>query len=167
MNEIDAKVFLQNMIIEINTQDNRSTATPFFYVIRSRVWVSAYNEGEGDRVVFVNNNDPEDQIKEESLQAAINAYREEMLEYEEDFEKTDSEIEDILSSEYSEHWENKAWEERNCFFTEKEAELHLKANYYHYSRDAHTYVKHFWRAPDVKKFFEAVGDLCGVKYERK
>jgi len=48
------------------------------------------------------------------------------------------------------------WEERGMFLTETDAKNHLKANYYHYSEDAHTYVKHSWRAPDLKKFFQAL-----------
>ena len=64
--------------------------------------------------------------------------------------------------EYSFYWEKQEWREEHCFFTEEEAEWHLKANHYHYSKDAHTYVKHFWRAPDVEKFFKSVGILCGL-----
>ena len=39
------------------------------------------------------------------------------------------------------------------FLTQKEAENHLKQNYYHYSEDAHTYAMTAWRSPDVEKLY--------------
>lgn len=37
------------------------------------------------------------------------------------------------------------------FLTQKDAEDHLKANYYHYSDDAHTYAMTAWRSNRVEK----------------
>lgn len=39
---------------------------------------------------------------------------------------------------------------------EEDAERHLRLNHYHYSKNAHTYVDHAWRAPELKQFFEAL-----------
>lgn len=39
------------------------------------------------------------------------------------------------------------------FLTQKEAQNHLKKNYYHYSEDAHTYAMTAWRAPDVEQLY--------------
>ena len=41
--------------------------------------------------------------------------------------------------------------ENTMFLTQKDAEDHLKANYYHYSEDAHTYAMTAWRSNRVEK----------------
>ena len=45
------------------------------------------------------------------------------------------------------------WIEKGMFLTEKDAKDHLRLNHYHYSSDAHTYIKHAWRASDLERFF--------------
>jgi len=69
----------------------------------------------------------------------------------------------MKEKEYEIYWEKQKWREECCFFTDSEAKAHLKANDYHYSSDAHTYVKHFWRAPQVERFFEAVITVCDLE----
>lgn len=44
--------------------------------------------------------------------------------------------------------------ENTMFLTNKEAQEHLKANYYHYSDDAHTYAMTSWRNPETEKLWE-------------
>lgn len=45
------------------------------------------------------------------------------------------------------------------FLTEKEAREHLEANYYHYSKDAHTYCMTAWRAPDVERLWKILQEV--------
>ena len=45
--------YVKEFITKMNTQDNRSTATPFYYQIRDYEWVCSYHKGEGDRVNIV------------------------------------------------------------------------------------------------------------------
>lgn len=40
------------------------------------------------------------------------------------------------------------------FLTLREAEEHLKANYYHYSTEAHTFGMHAWRSPEVAQLIK-------------
>ena len=40
------------------------------------------------------------------------------------------------------------------FLTLREAEEHLKANYYHYTTGAHTYGMHAWRSPEVAQLIK-------------
>ena len=40
------------------------------------------------------------------------------------------------------------------FLTQKDAENHLIANYYHYSDDAHTYAMTSWRSNRVEKLID-------------
>ena len=41
----------------------------------------------------------------------------------------------------------------------KEAEQHLKSNAHHYSKQAHVYCKHAWRAPKTEKLLMLLKDL--------
>ena len=167
----EAKKFVQEFITEMNGQDNRMTATPYFYVIKTAHWVSSYHDGEGDRCTLIK--DCETCACEKSEEEVFHSFRNE---YEGETEEDSAKIKDmddydlkcwLEDNEYSIYWENHMWREEGCFFTESEAENHLKSNHYHYSQDAHTYVKHFWRAPNVKKFFKSVGILCGVEFDHK
>lgn len=140
---------------KIANQDNRITAAPYFYVIRTSVEVPAY-EGCGDRVYWYSPEDPE--IRFESIEE----YIEHAKEYEcysdmdeEDKEKFNNRMEtiewDLTKVEVSD-----SWQERGMFLTETDAKRHLEANRHHYSDDAHTYVKHAWRAPELEEFFCAM-----------
>lgn len=42
------------------------------------------------------------------------------------------------------------------FLTQKAAEDHLRANYYHYSEDAHTYAMTSWRNPETKILWKII-----------
>ena len=168
MGKEEAKKFVQGFMKEINEQNNRCTATPYFYVIRTAEWVASYHEGEGDRVIVTH--DCETVATAECKDDVLVDVRKHCKEYYDDedidFEKMDDwDFESFLEDkEYSFFWEVQTWREECCFFTDTEAKAHLKANHYHYSEDAHTYVKHFWRAPGVKKFFESVAIMCDIEY---
>ena len=153
MEDID---IIKNFLQEMASQDNRLTATPFYYVIRSAIYVASYHSGEGDRDTYVNNEDSEDTLIVNSGENAIDNFREQYKDYEEFNKMDDEEIETHLEDNYTMYSETKTWEERNMFLTEKDAERHLRLNHYHYSQDAHTYIKHAWRAPDLEAFFKAL-----------
>lgn len=44
--------------------------------------------------------------------------------------------------------------EDTMFLTQKDAEDHLQANYYHYSEDAHTYAMTAWRSPRMSQLIK-------------
>ena len=150
-NEETIKKFLN----KISEQDNRSTAAPYFYVIRTKTQVAAY-DGCGE---FTEYRDPEDpECSFVSVEEYIEKKKEwsgydDMLDIEkEEFDlKMESAEYDLVSYDISYEWE-----ERGMFLTETDAKDHLKYNHYHYSEDAHTYVKHSWRAPELQEFFVAM-----------
>jgi len=126
---------------EMSKQDNRCTAWPFFYVIRTSKLVPT-EEGCGDESHTV------------------------YYSTEDDSELTPEEYDELPEDEkenYHEHAMQQVWEERGMFLTEKDAELHLKNNHYHYSSDAHTYLKHIWRAPYTERFIKALFDYFEVR----
>ena len=49
--------------------------------------------------------------------------------------------------------------EDTMFLTQKDAEDHLKANYYHYSEDAHTYAMTAWRSNRVEKLINILQSI--------
>ncbi len=175
MEKKEAIKFITEFMTEINTQDNRGTASPYFYVIRTAYWVSSYHEGEGDRITYSNKEDSEDSFSVESTEEARIKFVKLQLEECSTEEEADNlrkkykkmsdwDIEIEIERKYNNFWEDKEWREECCFFTDSEAKAHLKANHYHYSKDAHTYVKYFWRAPDIAKFFKAVAVMCDLEY---
>ncbi len=90
MTHKEALAFLKGFMHEVNTQNNRGTARPIFFVIRYR-----------------------------------------------DFDGAE-------------------WREDGLFFTDSGAKNHLKANRHRYPAEAHTYVKHIFRAPEMEKLFETL-----------
>ena len=127
------KEFLQKM----NSQDNRCTAAPYFYVIRTQVEIPSptYN---CDYTRFYWNSESYD-----NLEDIPEEYRHEAHEY----------------------GVTKGWENKGMFLTEEDAEDHLKKNHYHYSDNAHTYVSHAWRAPRLNEFFMALFDEYEIEHK--
>ena len=40
------------------------------------------------------------------------------------------------------------------FLTNRECKQHIKLNYYHYSKDAHSYAMTAWRSPEVERLYK-------------
>lgn len=134
----EIKAFLQTM----TTQDRRGTADPFFYVIRTEVEHMSPIEN-ADIIRFI---DPDNC---ECVYGSREECRKELMED----VCNDKDWVDNVVERLEEYGVSKYWEERSMFLTEADAEKHLKLNHYHYSKNAHTYVKHAWRAPELKNFF--------------
>ena len=132
--ELKIKEFLNKML----NQDNRATAFPFFYVIRTEVEDSAPLENCDETKWYWQDGTYEswDEIEK--------------------YCKKDGWTEDEIKKaklEAVQYGIKKRWEQRGMFLTETDAENHLKLNHYHYSHNAHTYVCHAWRAPELQEFF--------------
>lgn len=135
---------IETFLTKMSTQDNRATATPYFYVIHNG-YDQILPEGHGGTTKyyvdqFERSFDTEDEIKEHCGEDHV--------------------FEELKIREYS---SERKFEERHMFLTEEEADRHFKVNRYHYSHDAYVYLKHAWRAPDMEEFFNALFDEFGVK----
>lgn len=131
------KEFLTNMA----TQDNRCTAFPIYYVIKSKIKrpCAEYEEADFTRVYYGGEEyDSIDDLKE----------------YYSGGDDDDKEFlrKDILREAVEVKYKY-GWEEKQMFLTETDAENHLRSNKHHYSDDAYTYVKHAWRASELTEFF--------------
>lgn len=147
--------FLQKM----STQDNRCTAFPIYYVIRSAEWVIT-EEGYGDdRVTYVAKDDYEDVITEEEWENLPETEDDLTQEQKDSVEQADQ----MTQEDYKPFYEKKIWREHRMFLTETDAEWHLKAQAHHYSSDAHTYVKCAADAPELREFLLALFKHFGVE----
>ena len=140
----DIKKFLQQM----KDQDNRSTAFPYFYVIRTEKEVDC-NVDNADETKVYWQGDTYDSM-------------EEVEKYCQEAEYSEEETRDALR-EATEYGVRKVWQKKGMFLTETDAENHLKRNHYHYSSNAHTYVDHAWRAPELEGFFKNLFEYFEVK----
>lgn len=138
---------IKNFLKQIATQDNRGTALPYFYVIRTEVEDSAPLENCDETKVYWNDQSF-DSMEDLEKDLTENGYDEEAIKE--------------AMNEACEYGIKKRWDERNMFLTEQDAENHLIANNYHYSHNAHTYVKHAWRAPHLAEFMKALTEHFGV-----
>jgi hypothetical protein len=138
---MDSKNVITNFLSKMASQDNRATAAPYFYVIRTKVKRYVPDE-TGDDSDFVISGD---------VYESENDARAKLKEYGETPERIKKLLSEGKQYDYKMDWENKG-----MFLTETDAEKHLKANHYHYSSDAHTYIDHAWRAPELEQFFKAL-----------
>ena len=154
---IEDQLIITRFLEQMSTQDNRMTAFPIYYVIRTAKWVVTdedYASGYNVRILYINKEDHEDNITEEAFDS---------LPVDEESGVVD-ECGNVVSQEnYERLCEKNVWQEEGLFLTETDAVRHLKLNSYHYSNNAHTYVKHAWRAPELEEFLLAVFHYFGVE----
>ena len=151
--------FLMNLSKELNTQDHRCTATPYFFQIQGKREVAA-PDGCGD-VVWIC--DGEVCLRDdEDIKKAVFEYKVWDLDNESDNDNynslSDFDIEEILENNYRKA--NVIIENvyKNAFLTEKACKEHIRLNNYHYS-DPQDFLTHAFRNPELEKVFEF---LCGL-----
>jgi len=146
--ELKIKEFLDKML----NQDNRATAFPFFYVIRTEVKDPAPIEN-ADEIKWYWQGDTYESWEAIEKYCKENEYSEE----------------DILGvkRESLQYGIKNRWEQRGMFLTETDAENHLKLNHYHYSHNAHTYVCHAWRTTELQEFFTNLIEHFDVKKQER
>ena len=146
---------IREFLEKMSTQDNRATAWPFYYIIRTSDWrvtEDGYggdggDEGSDSKTVYVYEDNPECQISQEEYDKLPDT--EEGVDHDDDDCKG-------CKEDYREVHLARIWREEGLFLTETDAKGHLERNSYHYSKDAHTYVKHVWRAPELEEFLRAL-----------
>jgi len=132
---------IKEFLTQMATQCNRSTAAPYYYVIRD----------EEEYQCDVRNADKTEVHHEDSNYQSMEQMEEQLKEdgYEPDAIKK-------MLREAEEYGVSTRWIDKGMFLTEIDAKNHLKCNYYHYSKKAHTYVCHAWRAHYLDEFMKAL-----------
>lgn len=173
----DDLVFLKELQHELNNQPTLATADPRFWVIRDYEYREATRNDAIDAVEFFEDGSSEVLCLNEAVEKA---YSDKLLlggvDYAEDWLKDNS----IQFDEHGYMWLGsqsafegtiKEYAENNAldcvfltklwaivpdtmFLTLREAKEHLKANYYHYTTEAHTYCMHAWRSPEVAQLIK-------------
>jgi len=138
--------FLSQLAHTLKTQDNRSTADPYFFTIRKFVDV-AVPEGCGEKTMYFDNHDVENYTEEEAEKRA------EELEM-----PFDEYVEDRCHK-----YESKE-EERfeNFFFTMDGYNQHVKMNGHNIARVCNrydSYVDHAFRNPELEKVIAAIKEI--------
>jgi len=137
---------------QMSTQKNRGTAFPYFFTIRTSRWAATVEGSQEKDEYYSEDNeemDPKNILEDECENDELSADPEE-------------------NKDGKEKWAmkvpvTKAWENKGIFLTETDAKDHLRLNHYHYSKDAHTYVDHAWRAPELEAFLLALFKHFNVK----
>lgn len=163
--------FLKEFMNRINTQDNRATAKPYYYVVQCKREIAVAEGTNGNSKYYDNQSE--------------NSYTLEELRkiwFEEN--KLD-ELDEHESKEWEQH-ENKEWTEeiedefqeyidKNCqkydvdeidvdenvFFTKQGYKDHIKLNghnYSHYNK-FNSYIKHAFRNPELNGLFKALEEI--------
>ncbi len=148
---------LMELSKNINEQDHRGTAMPYFFQIQTKELVPAA-EGCGEVGWYF---DGTILKTKEDINIAVADYNEcEVVEIEklEDYEK-----EEILEKagytkinyEYKDKYEN-------AFLTEKSCKEHIRLNHYHY-KQPEDYLSAAFRNPDLELVYEFLCGLTGKK----
>lgn len=155
--------FLMDLSHELNTQDHRCTATPYFFQIQETKEIPT-GDGLGESVWVC---DGEIHLRtDEDIKEAIFEYKEWDFESEEDCKKFDDlheyEIEEILENNYRKYDITTEDVYTNAFLTEKACKKHISANSHHYNQPQ-DFLTHAFRNPELEKLFEFLCGLTGQK----
>ena len=127
------------LIREINAQDNRATASPYYFVVQNKRWVQ--DEFNGEKEVIAE----EGRLYTlDEWEALGEGYNKESWQRNGPF------------------WVSHEWENKEIFLTEKAALLFIRANGHHLN-EPRTYVKHFWRNSQMGTVMRALEEFSGEK----
>lgn len=144
---------------EINSQDNRATAAPYFFQIQTQKRVftpeACGNECWVSDDILIETDD--------EINKTIFEYKDEQIHIDDIKRMENYEKEQILEEA---GWRkvNYQWEERyeNAFLTEKSCREHIRLNHYHYCEPV-DYLSHAFRNPDMEIIHKFLSSLTKTK----
>lgn len=179
--------FLKELQHEMLTQDHVSQAAPRFWVVRGTVREYGIQDGwcDGESIRI----DCESCIDtmEEAYEHLIEYYSKIPYKYCKDkdivsyYDDTREEwielinLEDVCEflkengndeAEIIGHREVEKIYENTMFLTNRECKAHIKANHYHYPKDAHSYAMTAWRAPEVARLWNILDKINWDEVEK-
>lgn len=163
---------LMELSKEILTQDNRCTAMPYLFQIRTREETPVYPGGDG-RIYWVNDEgdqldelDELDEIKRTVLEIFDETDKYEALKCE-SYDSID--VYEITSILEENGWEQIVVKEeeiyQNAFFTAKACDEHIRLNSHRY-RKPDCYLSHATRNPEMELMQRFLCELSGGEYRR-
>jgi hypothetical protein len=148
MDKIEATKWLKSFIAEIDSQDNRATASPIQFLLQTKKeYVSHPDYGHRTRRIWRH---PEMESNScESFDEAVQWLVD--YGYEGDkLEKEKESIEEFCMGHY--------WETQQCFLTKKGVEEHVRLNR-HNLGEHRDYVVHSFRNPEMSELFNVIREL--------
>ena len=157
--------FLMNLSEEIKTQDNRATATPYYFQVQEDHEI-AVPEGCGAEVWVM---DGEVCLRtEEDIREAVFEWKEwdlENLNHQKKYEQlTSFDVDEILEENYRKVNIDISHTYSNCFLTYKAYEEHLRRNK-HNLKNPKSYLFHAFRNPEMEMIFKFIKSLNNDRKE--
>lgn len=129
--------FLKSLAAEIKTQDNRSTAKPYFFALRvPREYPVADGSGH-DRIYYIDKHGNEPWSSKEAL-------------LENDPEHPEDDIREVHSKDH--------WEVENVFLTKRGYDEHIRLNR-HNLRTPEDFLYHAFRNPEFMSLFKFLAEM--------
>ena len=153
MNKEQGLQFLSELIDKINTQNNRGTAFPYFYVVHTERWRVAHDEyysGE-TKQVWVDTGDGEPREWNTPKEFMVDLVKHQGLTAKEARKYAEDHLREFTMEKYI--------DEDNVFFTEEGYKEHERQNSHNMGKRGHdyySYVKHAWRNPEIAGLLKAV-----------
>lgn len=157
--EPDLKKRVRELIEEINRQDNRATAHPYYFAVQELQWFpdsEGYNWGEEQREVGIIDDRCYDK---ESFRDTLNEWREE-----DECDLRDEEFEEIW--ERDKQTQTGMWITKGVFLTETAANRFIEANVHNFGK-TRTYVEHFYRNSQMELVFKALEAYAETRIKRR
>lgn len=146
--------FLTNLAAAIESQNNRATAKPYFFVIQTKKWRVAepdYAHGETKVVRIDSRNDVREYHLKEDFVKAERCYDPDITMY--DIEVIWDSLDEVTLESYE--------EEDNVFLTEAAFKNHVELNGHNLGRKGEywSYLKHAFRNPGMNSLFKAIQEF--------
>ena len=167
--EKEEREFLKELQREMLTQDHVCQANPRFWVVMETKRVYGIDGDYADGCVIVGEEGEECNSNLKDVAKWLNDTLDIDCEYtvcqsieigEEELHDLDDVINYLENNTgYDQfsivHFKDEEQIAKNTMFlTNRECKEHIKANYYHYSKDAHSYAMTAWRSPQEQKLYE-------------
>lgn len=145
---------LLDLANEMTTQNERSTAKPYFYQVMETKKEFILSPGYGEDAWF----DGESILSMQDLEDRWNDEKPENEPF--DYYKLMEENDNIIEGSVTERKELS-----NCFLTEKSIKQHIQNNMYHYENPV-DYLNHAFRNPDLELVWEFIQFINQNKLEK-
>ena len=151
--------FLKEFMNRVKTQDNRGTASPYYFTVCCKKEV-AVPEGSTGNVKYYDSNSCESYTYEE-LKKRFKEWNDDDDDDTEWNEEDDENFEEYQEKYCQKYDVDEDYEYENVFFTEKGYEDHIKLNGHNYRhfKKYYSYVKCAFRNPEIEGLFKALEDI--------
>ena len=181
--------FLLDLQTELNTQDTACTANPRYWVIKDDRFVDCQEESmdtfqvfDSEQADFVATGVEEfyyylqelieedvidvdyklvltEGVRNEQIELHSDEGIEDTLECIEDFKNFAETIDGISHLQFIPSREESFIHDNVMFLTQIDAENHLRANYYHYGKNARTFCMVSWRSPRYEQLLKMLSEV--------